>query len=158
MGAASAGAADGRGRQAAGGEQGSPVGAAVGFGGRCGAESRGGGSRQSRPDLHEDGVSKGWPRRLSVSAPQIRMGFWRLTPADSSFGVTRSQTPAIFPAGHRPQTRSLGSKASRTLSPMKLKPMTSNMIATPGAMLSHMFVSMYRRPVFSIDPQAGVGG
>ena len=66
LGAASAGAADVRGRQAAGGGQGSPVGAAVGFGGRRAGESRGGESRGSRPDLHEDGVSKGWSRRLSM--------------------------------------------------------------------------------------------
>src|SRR5207247_1554636 len=59
----------------------------------------------------------------------------------------------------QPLRRSLGSQASRSVSPKRLKPKTDRLMARPGKMASHGACSMKARPVLdSIKPHDGVGG
>src|SRR2546428_13059487 len=55
--------------------------------------------------------------------------------------------------------RSLGSHASRSVSPNRLNPSTARLIARPGKIASQGACSMNARPVLlSIKPHDGVGG
>ncbi len=94
-----------------------------------------------------------WLRGRGVRAePQSR-------PEARPFKMTALKcTPGANDEAKRYCERSLGSSASRTESPNKLKPKTASVIATPGQMATHGALSAYSSaPPCSINPQAGVG-